>query len=228
MKTDREEIQELLAVKLREVKNNLRINYVAVDADGLVYGFKYKPKHYSNGWSQSIEHPECEVYDFHYGIIKHNDTSNVNKMLFKFEDIIYTYEYDFKYARSLYTEDQLIKIASYGGAASDKWFAVQPNGSYYIYPSEPFLNNGLFRVEGRSHFLNIKENLSPSSNKWNRSKIKISDITEYFESPKEEEPADSTADVVKYLKESIKARELNISQIQAEINAMQRVIELLN
>jgi hypothetical protein len=244
MKNDINHFRPTIGRHVRCIPEFKQSNWIAVDLTGEIYGYQYSPKYYSNGWSQSIEHPELAVYTAYYGTIDNfKPIENIKKYVFKKQDVIDSLGYDFEDIVNIIDGNILFDAykamldrVAVDGELDEWWIASNDNGNTYAFDTEPYISSGRYSSNGTGYYLGNFKYLTMSWNDmWKLSRMKVQDVFHYldgngFIKPKKVEMATktvSTEDTLKYIQEAIRLREYNLVKIQGEIDSLKRAAEIL-
>lgn len=218
------------------------VNWVGVDSTGEVHGFKYKPKYYSNGWSQSVDHPECKVYEYYFGTLSEeyrNTTQTVKDLVFRISDVLSTHVYDCNAAFEkaldfMLLGDVLCELANSGlGNVEDWWVCTDSKKNTYVHEDRPYLSAGIFKSHGRTKYLGSYMYIGNRSIDayWPMTLIQVKDIRAFMNKQAksfvaEKAPEYATKKIptdvaVQSIEQEIASRKYQIAKLEGEINSLE-------
>jgi len=213
------------------------VNWFAIDSNGEVYGFRYKPKYYSNGWSQSVDHPECKIYEYFFGTVPEEyrrTTPEVKKMVFRTSDVEYTHIYDCnaefeKILDFTILGDVLCALSNSGLQFVENWWVcTDSKKNTYAHEARPYIHAGSFASDARTKYLGSHLYVG---HRWNYSLIQVKDIRAFMNKQAksfvaEKAPEYATKKIptdvaVQSIEQEITSRKYLIAKLEGEISALE-------
>lgn len=238
------EYMEAIQSLINGLPNSTLVNWIAVDSTGEVHGFKYKPKYYSNGWSQSIDHPECKVYEAYYGTLSEEyrtNTPTVKYLVFRISDILSTHVYNCnaefeKLLDFTILGDVLCGISNIErNDVEDWWVCTDSKNNTYVHEERPYLSAGIFTSDGPATYLGSHKY---TGHRWNISVIQVKDIRAFMNKQvksfvAEKAPEYATKKIptdiaVQSIEQEIASRKYQIAKLEGEINSLEIAKNILS